>query len=252
MTFERNEKLPPRQHLAAPGKWPAVGEKSPRASQAPWTLTIDGLVARPRTWSLAELEALPRNECRIDIHCVTRWTMLGNRFGGFPLKQLLDQAEPLSTARYLSFIARSERNHSTSLPLSTALGLGAWVALKWEDKPLDIGHGGPIRVIVPGRYLYKSVKWLERIELLAEDRLGYWEGEVAITTRLTPGRNSCDIASQSSDRRMVRELLAKRDFSGHSLFGLEVGGLDLTGLDARGALLRNADFRRTNLVGAAI
>lgn len=242
-------RLPPHQHLAAPGKWPPVGEKLPRVSSEPWTVTIHGLVTRERTWRLAELESMPRSECCVDIHCVTRWTMLDSKFGGFPLRHLLDQVEPLPTARYLSFVARSERNHSTSLPLQAALDLGAWVALSWEGQPLDVGHGGPVRIIVPGRYFYKSIKWLERIELLAEDRPGYWEGEAGYHNEGDPWKEQRFIVSQL-DRRLVRELLASRNFSGHSLLGLEAVGLNLHGLDARGALLRNADFRRANLRAA--
>jgi hypothetical protein len=162
---------------------------------------------------------------------------------------LLDRAGPLPTARYLSFVARSERNHSTSLALETALELGAWVALTWEGRPLDASHGGPIRVIVPGRYFYKSVKWLERIEVLAEDRLGYWEGEAGYHNEADPWKEQRYIVGQL-DRRMVREILAKRDFVGRSLLGLEAAGINLEGLNARGALLRNADFRNAHLVAA--
>jgi hypothetical protein len=249
VSADLEKRLPPRQQLAAPGKWPMVGEKLPRASDAPWTVTIAGLVAHPRTWSLAELEALPREERRIDIHCVTRWTMLDARFGGFPLKKLLEQVEPLPTARFLSFVARSERNHSTSLPLQTALELGAWIALTWEGRPLETSHGGPVRVIVPGRYFYKSIKWLERIELLAEDRLGYWEGETGYHNEADPWKEQRYLADQL-DRRMVLEIVAKRDFSGRALLNLHAAGIDLEGLNACGALLRNADFRRANLMGA--
>jgi DMSO/TMAO reductase YedYZ molybdopterin-dependent catalytic subunit len=238
--------LPPNQQLAAPGKWPVVGEKKPRASTEPWVLTVTGLVAQPRSWSLAELLALPRVEHIVDVHCVTRWSKPGMRFGGVPLRTLLDACGPLPDARFLSFIARSERNHSTSLPMADALALGTLVALTHEGDPLPEIHGGPVRTVVPGRYFYKSVKWLERIEVLAEDRLGYWEAETGYHNRADPWREERYIAS-TLDRQELRNLLQARDFRGRDLLGIEANGLDLSGLNARGAALRNAHFQRANL-----
>ncbi len=249
MRGEQERPLPPRQHLAAPGKWPLVGEKLPRKSGEPWTVTVDGLITRPRVWRLDELQALPQVEQTIDIHCVTRWSLPGTRFGGLPLRVLLDLAGPLPAARYLNFVARSERNHSTSLPLATALELEALVALRWEGKPIEAAHGGPVRIVVPGRYFYKSLKWLERIELLADDRLGYWEGEAGYHNEADPWKEQRYVAAQL-DARTVREFLTRRDFSGYSLMGLEAARLDLTGLNALGALLRNADFRHALLTNA--
>ena len=75
-------RLPPGQQLAAAGKWPVVGERSPAASSAPWTVTISGLVEQPRTWTLDELATLPQVAKSIDIHCVTRWSKFDVRFGG--------------------------------------------------------------------------------------------------------------------------------------------------------------------------
>jgi DMSO/TMAO reductase YedYZ molybdopterin-dependent catalytic subunit len=249
MSGEQDRQLPPRQHVAAPGKWPLVGEKLPRASSEAWTVSVTGLIARPCVWSLHELQAMPQVERSIEIHCVTRWSMLGTRFSGLPLRALLDLAGTLPAARYVSFVARSERNHSTSLPLATALELDALIALSWQGKPMETAHGGPVRVVVPGRYFYKSLKWLERIELLADDRLGYWEREAGYHNVADPWLEQRYVAADL-DARTVRELLAKRDFSGRSLTGLEAARLDLTGLDARGALLRNVNFRDTKLSGA--
>ncbi len=175
--------------------------------------------------------------------------MLGSRFAGIPLAFLLEESKPLPGARFLSFVARSERDHSTSLPLATALELQALVALTWEGKPIEASHGGPLRLIVPKRYFYKSLKWLERIEVLAEDRLGYWEGEAGYHNEGDPWKEQRYIASQV-DRRTVAELMKRRDFSGRDLMGLEASAIDLAGLNACRALLRNADFRDANLAGA--
>src|SRR5262245_53992490 len=113
--------LPPGQQLVAPGKWPFVGEREARADASPWSVTITGAVARPRTYSLDELQSLPQVERMTDIHCVTRWSKLGARFSGVPLAELLRAVEVHPAAQFISFIARSERAHSTSLPLADAL-----------------------------------------------------------------------------------------------------------------------------------
>src|SRR5690606_16836039 len=104
-----------------------------------------------------------------------RWSKLDVPFRGVPLAVLLKICPPLPVAKYVSFAARSERRHSPSVLLEDALELDTLVALACEGRPLEKLHGGPVRVVVPGRYFYKSLKWLERIELLETDRLGYWE-----------------------------------------------------------------------------
>jgi hypothetical protein len=241
--------LPPHQQLAASGKWPIVGERAPARRSDPWRVSVGGLVAVPHTWTLDELRALPAVERVLDIHCVTRWTKLAVPFSGVPLRLLLEVCRPLPEARFISFIARSERDHSTSLPQADAQELDTLLALTAEGRPLEEGHGGPVRTVVPGRYFFKSLKWLERIDLLAEDRLGYWEAEAGYHNVADPWREQRYLAA-NLDRQQVRELLARRDFSGRDLRGIEAGGLDLTGLVARAALLRDAHFERAVLRGA--
>jgi hypothetical protein len=162
---------------------------------------------------------------------------------------LLDRARPLPAARFVSFVARSPRAHSTSLPLADALRLESLVALRYEGRPLVVEHGGPVRTVVPGRYFYKSLKWLTRIELLAEDRLGYWEAEAGYHNTADPWREQRFLASRLT-RREAAQLLAARDFNGRDLRGIDAAGHDLPGLRAVGALLRDADFQRANLHGA--
>jgi hypothetical protein len=209
-------------------------------------VSVSGLVARPRTWTLDDLRALPTVERIVDIHCVTRWSKPAVRFEGILLSHLLELSQPMPEARFISFIARSERKHSTSLPLADALALKTLVALGCEGRPLEEAHGGPVRTITPGRYFYKSLKWLQTIELLAEDRLGYWEAEAGYHNVADPWREQRYLAP-SLDRVQVRELLARRDFSGRDLRGIDAADRDLTGLAARSALLRDAHFERAVL-----
>lgn len=244
-----SEFLPPNQQLAAPDKWPVVGEKMPRPDDAPWTVSITGLVKHPQTWTLAELQAMPQETHRIDIHCVTRWSKPRVAFTGIPLRLLLDIARPLPAAKFISFVARSERRHSTSLSLADALELGTLIAFAANGEPLETQHGAPVRTIVPGRYFYKSLKWLETVELLAEERLGYWEGEAGYHNNADPWHEERYIAP-NLDRNALAKALAARDFRGQDFRSLSAARFELAGLNAQNALLRDADFRGANLANA--
>ncbi len=192
---------------------------------------------------------MPQVEQTVDIHCVTRWSKLGVRFSGVPLAALLELALPDRAARFVSFVARSTRAHSTSLVLADALRLRCLLALSADDEPLAEVRGGPLRVVVPGRYFYKSLKWLERIELLREDRPGFWERTAGHHNAADPWRQQRYMAPgmTKSEARMILE---NRDISGRDLRSLDAEGRDLRDLVARGALLRDADFRRCSLRGA--
>ncbi|HJT30664.1 MAG TPA: molybdopterin-dependent oxidoreductase, partial [Pirellulales bacterium] len=238
--------LPPGQQLAAPGKWPLVGERTPAPGPIEWTLSIHGCVEREQKIDLAGLRALPWIEQTVDIHCVTRWSKPAMRFGGVSLTELLRLARPTPEARYISFVARSERDHSTSLVLADALDLQTLVALEADGRPLTSEHGGPVRVVVPGRYFYKSLKWLERIELLPVDQLGYWEREAGYHNTADPWQEQRYMTPDLS-KQEVQAALASRDFSHRNLRSLDARGHDLTGLNARSALLRDADFRGSRL-----
>ncbi len=241
--------LPPGQQLVAADKWPVIGERAPSDLPERWSVSAAGLVERPTTWDLDTLTSLPQIERVIDIHCVTRWSKLGVVFGGVPLDELLARSEPLEFARYVSFVSHSDRGHSSSLPVEEAVRLNALVALRADGKPLSSEHGGPVRVVVPGRYFYKSVKWLARIELLADDRLGYWESTAGYHNEADPLREQRYVASRLT-KKEVQRLLSLLNWSGRDLLGIALAGHTLLGLDATEARLRNADFRKTALRAA--
>lgn len=245
----RTPRLPPGQQLAARDKWPQVGERAPADCSAPWTLQIAGEVESPRELSFEQLLALPRVSLALDIHCVTRWSKFDLRFAGVSLADVLSLANPTRAARFVSFVARSAREHSTSLPLPDALALGAVLATHCDGAPLPREHGGPLRAVVPDRYFYKSLKWLSRIDVLSEDRLGYWESQAGYHNHADPWREERFIASSLS-KQEAAQILNARDFAGRELLGLDASGRDLSGLRAAGARLRNADFAHCSLVGA--
>ncbi len=250
MTQERaGGRLPPNQALMPARRWPVIGESEPRNDPAPWMVTVGGLVGRDHRWTLEGLRGLAWLERAVDIHCVTRWSKLGMAFGGVRLRDLLDAAQPRADARFVRFVARSTRDHASSLPLADLPDLDPLVALTVDGEPLPVEHGGPVRLIVPGRYFYKSVKWLERIDLLAEDRLGFWEAESGYHNIADPWREQRYVVRDLPARK-VRALLQSRNFDDQDLLSLSCDDMDLSGLTARRALLRNASFRRTRLEGA--
>lgn len=241
--------LPPRQHEAAPERWPIVGEPKAARSDASWNLTISGLVEELKQWSVDDLRTLPWQRTSIDVHCVTRWSKTGVDMAGVALETVLRACRLLPTASFLSFIARTDRKHHTSLPLDEALRLGTLLAMECDGQPLEPAHGGPLRLVVPNRYFYKSLKWLERIEVLAEDRPGYWETIANHHNTVDPWHEQ-RYRESSLGRAEVDQRIAARDLSGCDFSGLRADGLDLTGLNGRGASLRGASLRRTNLTGA--
>jgi DMSO/TMAO reductase YedYZ molybdopterin-dependent catalytic subunit len=241
--------LPPGQQLVAPGKWPNIGERQPAHLDEPWTLQISGLVENPVTYSLDELTELANTEITTDIHCVTRWSKLGVDFGGIFLADLLEKAKLLEGANFVSFQSRSSHGHSSSLSISDATQQGTLIALTVDQQPLGINHGGPIRNIVPGRYFYKSVKWLEGIEVLAEDQLGFWEADMGYHNAADPWKEQRYIAP-SIDKRTAVKLIESRDFSDRDLRSIDASDREMPGLNANSALLRDANFCGANLAGA--
>ena len=243
-------KIPPGQQVVGPNKWPVIGEReSAISSEGSWTLSLDGRIDAPVTFSLEQLQQMPQTEMVIDIHCVTRWSKLDVPFKGVSLKSLLQQVAIEPDAKFVSFVSRSPRRHSTSLPIDVALQHDCLIALEAEGKPLEFGHGGPIRNIVPRKYFYKSVKWLERIELLSEDRLGYWEADAGYHNLADPWKEQRYMAS-TIDRRTAAKLIDSKDFSNRDLRSIDASDRNLDGLDASGAGLRDASFARCSLVGA--
>jgi DMSO/TMAO reductase YedYZ molybdopterin-dependent catalytic subunit len=140
-----------------------------------WRLEIDGLVERKLSLSYDMLLRLPRAEQVSTFHCVTGWTVDNVHWAGVRLKHLLELAQPLPEAKALRFVSM-EVPYTDSLTLKQALLPDVMLAYELGGKPLSRPHGSPARVVIPEMYGYKGVKWLTRIELVAEQPTGYWEG----------------------------------------------------------------------------
>jgi DMSO/TMAO reductase YedYZ molybdopterin-dependent catalytic subunit len=167
---EGSDKLPPGQYLVTDFPVLSAGP-TPRVDTASWRLTVRTETGEVQSWDWAAFLALPSEEVTVDLHCVTKWSMLGTRWRGVSVDTLLSGAE--TAADYA--LARSYGGYTTNLPLADLLDGQAWVAFEYDGSPLDPEHGGPARLLVPHLYLWKSAKWVQGIDLSDDDDPGFWE-----------------------------------------------------------------------------
>ena len=166
-------RLPPGQYDTGNG-WPVLtAEATPVVDTDRWSLSVDGLVSTPTTWSWAEIRTLPGSTYAGDIHCVTTWSKFDVSFRGVSVDDLFAAARPAREAAYV--MVHSSTGYTTNLPISDLVDGKAWVVWEYDGKPLPRQHGGPARLLVPHLYFWKSAKWVSRLELMAEDRPGFWE-----------------------------------------------------------------------------
>jgi DMSO/TMAO reductase YedYZ molybdopterin-dependent catalytic subunit len=163
-------RLPPGQYLTPDFPVLTAGP-TPHTPTDTWSLTIDGLVDSAVTWSWDELLALPQETFTTDIHCVTKWSKLDTTWTGVSLDTLLEHVE--TEAEYLT--AWCDGDYTTNLALEDVTDGRAWVAHTYEGEPLAPEHGGPVRLLVPHLYFWKSAKFLRRITLTPDDEPGFWE-----------------------------------------------------------------------------
>jgi DMSO/TMAO reductase YedYZ molybdopterin-dependent catalytic subunit len=166
------ERLPPGQHLVR--DWPVLdlGEH-PAITQQDWRLLVAGAVENPVVWEWADFERQPHTRHVSDIHCVTSWSRYDNEWRGLATRDLLNVVEPKPGARFV--LLHGYDGYTTNLSLEDFAAPNALLAHSWQDQPLSRDHGGPVRLVVPHLYFWKSAKWLKRIEFLAADRPGFWE-----------------------------------------------------------------------------
>jgi len=124
-------------------------------------------------WTMKEFLQLPHVKLTCDIHCVTTWSKLDMEWGGVPFRVIEELVKPTLDARFV--IQEAEQGYTTNLPLDDYRRENVLVA-DWADgKPLEDEHGGPVRMLVPHRYFWKSAKWLRKLHFSDVDVRGYWE-----------------------------------------------------------------------------
>jgi DMSO/TMAO reductase YedYZ molybdopterin-dependent catalytic subunit len=165
-------RLPPGQSLTL--KWPVLHYGSvPDFDESKWDFKISGAVAAPLKLSWKEFRALPQTEVTADFHCVTRWSRLNNTWKGVLFSEVMKLAKANPEAKHVLVLA--EEGYTANIPFQDLRRPDVLFAFDHDGVPLTAEHGGPVRLIVPHLYAWKSVKWVRGFTLLDEDRLGFWE-----------------------------------------------------------------------------
>ncbi|MGH7785234.1 MAG: molybdopterin-dependent oxidoreductase [Candidatus Binatia bacterium] len=167
-------RLPVGQTATAPGKWPVLDLGiRPDVPLDRWLLVVDGACQHPLRLDWAAFQDLEQVDDVSDFHCVTGWSRLDVPWRGVRLATVLALAEPHDEAEFV--VCHAYDNYTTNLPLTEALKDDVLLVHAADGRPLPVEHGGPVRVITPQLYAWKGAKWIKRLELRADDQLGFWE-----------------------------------------------------------------------------
>lgn len=165
-------RLPAGQHLTQGLPVLDLGIQ-PNLSTSEWTLTVAGAVDRPLTWDWPTFLAQPQTERTVDIHCVTTWSSYDNVWKGVSSRHLIEAAKVRPQAAFV--MLRSYDGYTTNVPMEHFAADDVLIAHTWQNEPLPRDHGGPVRVVVPKLYFWKSAKWVRAITFMEKDAPGYWE-----------------------------------------------------------------------------
>lgn len=165
-------RLPPGQSLTL--KWPVLHEGPvPPFDPERWRFSVSGLVENPFELAWHEFQQLPRTTVTADFHCVTTWSKFDNRWTGVPFSVIAAKAAPKREAKFV--MVNAEGGYGTNVSLTDLMRDNVLFADQHEPEPLTPEHGGPLRLVVPHLYAWKSAKWVRGLEFIAEDRPGFWE-----------------------------------------------------------------------------
>lgn len=169
---QREKRIPPGQHESK--NWPVLHAGSvTRINPSNWKLKIGGLVQKERELDYTEFMALPKVKVFSDIHCVTTWSKLNNLWEGVSTSAIKELVEILPEARYV--MVHAHKNFTTNLSLDDFFSPDVLLATHHNGNALNSKHGGPVRLVVPRLYFWKSAKWVTGLEFMAEDKRGFWE-----------------------------------------------------------------------------
>ncbi|MCK0198601.1 sulfite oxidase-like oxidoreductase [Ancylobacter sp. 6x-1] len=172
VTRPEAERLPPGQHLVR--DWPVLDlGLQPQIAPAQWRLDVTGLVENPVSWSWRDFLDQRQSRMVTDIHCVTTWSLYDNDWEGVAVRDLLDIVGPKPQASHVTL--SSYDGYTTNVALEDFAAEDALLVHAWQGTPLTREHGGPVRVVIPHLYFWKSAKWVKQIDFMAADRRGFWE-----------------------------------------------------------------------------
>ncbi len=172
LTDDERARVPPGQHVVR--DFPVLHAGSiARTPPAEWGFRVWGLVENTLAWDYGAFRALPTATQTCDIHCVTTWSKLDTVWTGVPMAWVLEQTRPLPTATHV--IAHAEEGYTANLPLAAIQDDDVMLAYRFDHEELAAEHGGPLRLLVPKLYFWKSAKWLRGLEFVDHDQPGFWE-----------------------------------------------------------------------------
>jgi len=173
-------KVPPElQHRVPPGqtvtdRFPILHEgEVPQYDMSTWSIKTFGEVDKICSFSFDELMKLPQTEITCDIHCVTRWSKLDTTWVGIKFTDLLPLLGVKAEAKYV--MIHGENDYTANIPLEDLMRDNILLAHTFDGEPLTEKHGGPLRMVIPHLYFWKSVKWITGFEFMVEDHPGFWE-----------------------------------------------------------------------------
>ena len=164
--------LPPGQYLVDDFPVLSAGP-TPSIDLADWELLVRTEAAQVHRWDWDAFRALPAEDVTTDIHCVTRWSKLDTTWRGVRVRDLLERAQVKPSGTHV--MAHSDGGYTTNIPVGALLDDDVLVAHAYDGRPLEHDHGAPLRLLVPKRYFWKSAKFLRRLEVMSQDREGFWE-----------------------------------------------------------------------------
>jgi DMSO/TMAO reductase YedYZ molybdopterin-dependent catalytic subunit len=168
---EHRDRVPPGQHLASGFPVLTYGD-TPEIGLPDWQLQVFGL-AQEKVFSWEDFLALPQHEFTADFHCVTTWSKLDVQWSGVKVVDFMQQVSLAPQATHV--MQHCYGGYTTNLALDDFLREENFFAHRLSDQPLSPDHGGPLRLVVPHLYAWKSAKWINGLEFLDHEALGFWE-----------------------------------------------------------------------------
>ena len=166
------DRLPPGQHRVV--KWPVLDLGIvPTLPLESWELLVDGEVETPLRLTWEQFQTFPTTTKTTDIHCVTSWSLYDNQWRGVSARDLIERVKVKSQAKHVLF--SSYDGYTTNTPLSVFQDDDVLLAFEWNGAPIPPEHGGPLRIVIPKMYFWKSAKWIRHIRFSQTDEPGFWE-----------------------------------------------------------------------------
>ena len=165
-------RVPPGQYVT--DRFPVLhAGRTPKIDHATYDLTFTGLTGADRVFSLDELRAMESKTLTYDIHCVTKWSKLDTAWTGVSVADLVGTFDVPGSATHV--VMTAEAGFTANLPIEDFLRAENLFAWQFDGEDLELEHGGPLRLVVPHLYFWKSVKWLRSVRFQDHDEPGFWE-----------------------------------------------------------------------------